>query len=87
VFWGIDGTRPVDPTGHVNVTIDDTFAQSRDGSVKMEYQGAWQSVREGVDTDLGEKDSLDKYFNKTVAITKERGSSVGFTGKGERRRC
>jgi hypothetical protein len=83
VFWGVDGTRPSDPNGYQNITIDDTFTQSSDGEVKLGYSGNWQSIREGVETDFGEKDSLDKYFNKTMAITKERGASVAFTGKGE----
>lgn len=83
VFWGIDGTRPADPSGNQNVTIDDTFTQSSDGQVTLGYSGAWQSVQEGVETDLGEKGTLDQYFNKTLAVTKERGASVTFTGKGE----
>lgn len=51
--------------------------------MKLGYSGNWQSVHEGVETDLGELGSLDQYFNKTLAITKERGASVSFAGKGE----
>lgn len=83
VFWGLDGTRPSDPSGYQNVTIDDTFTQSSDGQVKLGYSGTWQSVHAGVETDLGELGTLDKYFNKTLAVTKERGASVSFTGKGK----
>lgn len=83
VFWGIDGSRPAEPSGFPNVTIDDTYSRSSDGGVKLEYAGTWQSLKTGVETDLAEKDSLDKYYNKTLAVTKERGASVSFTGAGK----
>lgn len=85
IFWGVDGTRQAEPDGFSNVTIDNTFQQSTDGAVKLAYAGNWQSIGggSGAETDLSEKDSLDGYFNKTLSVTKERGSSVAFTGKGE----
>jgi hypothetical protein len=86
VFWGIDGSRPSEPSGFPNVTLDDTYSRSSDGSVALEYAGSWESVKLGLETDLAEKDSLDKFYNKTVAITKQRGASVAFTGAGKLRR-
>ena len=82
IFWGIAGSRPADPSGMVNVTIDNTFAGSSDGEVTLEYVGGWEDVRAGTETDLTEKDGLDNFYNKTLAVTKEKGSSVGFTGAG-----
>jgi hypothetical protein len=82
VFWGIDGSRP-EVTGSTNVTIDNTFSRSSDGQVKLEYAGSWEDVKEGVQTDLAEKDSLNEYYNKTLAVTKQRGASVAFTGAGK----
>ena len=79
VFWGIDGSRP-DASGSTNVTIDNTFSRSSDGQVKLEYAGSWEDVKEGTQTDLAEKDSLDNFYNKTLAVTKQRGASVAFTG-------
>jgi hypothetical protein len=67
----------------VNVTIDDTFTRSSDGQVSLDYAGSWESVKMGTQTDLAEKDNLDGYYNRTVAITKERGASVAFTGAGK----
>jgi hypothetical protein len=83
VFWGIDGSRPAEPSGMVNVTIDNTFAQSSDGEVKLEFAGGWEDVRAGAQTDLSEKDGLDDFYNKTLAVTKQTGSSVAFTGAGK----
>jgi hypothetical protein len=83
IFWGIDGSRPAEPAGMVNVTIDNTFSQSSDGEVKLEFVGGWEDVRAGVQTELAEKDGLDNFYNKTLAVTKQKGSSVGFTGAGK----
>jgi hypothetical protein len=82
IFWGIDGSRPAEPAGTVNVTIDNTFAQSSDGEVKLEFVGGWEDVRAGAETELNEKDGLDNFYNKTLAVTKQKGSSVRFTGAG-----
>ena len=83
VFWGIDASRPAEPSGMVNVTIDNTFSQSTDGNVKLEFAGGWQDVRAGSETDLSEKDSLDDFYNETLAVSTQKGSSVGFTGSGK----
>lgn len=83
IFWGIDASRPAEPTGMANVTIDNTFASSSDGEVKLEFVGGWEDVRAGAQTDLAEKDGLDNFYNKTLAITKQKGSSVAFTGAGK----
>jgi len=83
VFWGIDASRPAAPSGMVNVTIDNTFSQSTDGNVKLEFAGGWQDVRAGSETDLSEKDSLDDFYNETLAVSTQKGSSVGFTGSGK----
>lgn len=83
VFWGIDASRPAEQGGFPNVTIDDTYSRSSDGGVKLEYAGSWDSVSQGSQADLTEKDSLDQYYNKTLAVTKQRGASVAFTGAGK----
>jgi hypothetical protein len=83
IFWGIDGSRPAEPAGMVNVTIDNTFSQSSDGEVKLEFVGGWEDVRAGAETELAEKDGLDNFYNKTLAVTKQKGYSVGFTGAGK----
>lgn len=82
VFWGVDGSRP-EASGSTNVTIDNTFSRSSDGQVKLEYAGSWEDVKAGTQTDLAEKDSLDSFYNKTLAVTKQRGASVAFTGAGK----
>jgi hypothetical protein len=83
VFWGIDASRPAEQGGFPNVTIDDTYSRSIDGGVKLEYAGSWDSVRQGSQADLTEKDNLDQYYNKTLAVTEQRGASVAFTGAGK----
>ena len=82
VFWGVDGTRPPDPTPMTNITVDDTHASSS-GPVTLSWQGAWDHLNPKTGSSLGEQETLDSDFNKTVSVTSKTGASVTSSGPGE----
>ncbi|WWC91159.1 uncharacterized protein L201_006100 [Kwoniella dendrophila CBS 6074] len=83
MFWGIDGTRPIERSGYQNATIDDSFKPKDNTNVGLKYEGDWTHLNPTTRSDaLSESGRLDGDFNKTLAITQSKGSAVTFSGSG-----
>ncbi|KAK1922635.1 hypothetical protein DB88DRAFT_495781 [Papiliotrema laurentii] len=78
IFWGVQGSRMVEPTQMTNVTIDDTFVR-REG-VMLQYQGAWDHL-DGKGKRSGNTD-VSQAFNSSLAVTSKSGASLSLTGTG-----
>lgn len=81
IFWGVQGSRMVEPTQMTNVTIDDTFVR-REG-VMLQYQGAWDHL-DGKGKRSGNTD-VSQAFNSSLAVTSKSGASLSLTGTGASR--
>ncbi|WWC63966.1 uncharacterized protein I303_106572 [Kwoniella dejecticola CBS 10117] len=83
IFWGIDGTRPIESNGYSNITIDDAFKSVEDVNVGLRFEGDWTHLNPNTHSDaLSESGKLDGDFDRTLALTQGKGSAVTFFGSG-----
>lgn len=85
VFWGIEASRPSEPSGFSNVTIDDSYVSSPSSSVvSLVYAGHWTHLDSSTASSNSTEDShLGNYFNQTLSVSQSATASVTFSGQGK----
>ncbi|OCF39411.1 hypothetical protein I317_06785 [Kwoniella heveanensis CBS 569] len=83
IFWGIVADRPLESSSLSNVTIDDAYVPGDGAGVGLKFEGNWTHLGPSVSsTSLVESEKITGNFNKTLAVTQGKGSSVTFSGAG-----